>query len=87
MFFGIAIRMYFREHGPPHFHAIYAGEDATIAIETLQVIEGRLNRRALNLVLDWAESHRAELMENWNRAREHELLRTIKAAGVRVWFG
>ena len=35
MFFGIAIRMYFRERGPPHFHAIYGGEDATIAIETL----------------------------------------------------
>jgi hypothetical protein len=78
LFFGIAIRMYFREHGPPHFHAIYAGEDATIAIETLQVIEGRLSRRALNLVLDWAESHQAELMENWKLAREHELLKTIK---------
>lgn len=22
-FYGIAIRMYFRDHAPPHFHAIY----------------------------------------------------------------
>ena len=24
-FYGIVIRMYFREHGPPHFHAEYGG--------------------------------------------------------------
>lgn len=24
-FYGIVIRMYFREHGVPHFHAVYAG--------------------------------------------------------------
>jgi hypothetical protein len=71
IFFGVAIRMYFREHGPPHFHAIYGGEDATIEIDTLRVMEGRLNRRALNL------AHRAELMENWNLARGHHSLKTI----------
>ena len=77
IFFGVAIRMYFREHGPPHFHAIYGGEDATIEIDTLRVMEGRLNRRALNLALEWARIHRAELMENWNLAREHHSLKAI----------
>lgn len=27
-FFGIMIRMYFDEHNPPHFHAVYAGNEA-----------------------------------------------------------
>src|ERR1017187_11006058 len=30
-FFGILIRMYFDDHNPPHFHAIYAGNEAEIA--------------------------------------------------------
>jgi hypothetical protein len=33
-FYGIAIRMYLREHPPPHFHAVYAENDATVDIET-----------------------------------------------------
>ena len=32
-FFGIAIYMYWGDHGPPHFHARYGGEKASIAIE------------------------------------------------------
>lgn len=70
--------MYYREHAPPHFHAIYGGEDASIRIDTLEVMEGRLGRRALNLVLDWAEIHRLELMENWRAVEEHRPLNRIQ---------
>ena len=62
--------MFYSEHGPPHFHALYAEFQATIDIENLTVIEGHLPRRALQLVLDWAELHQAGLRENWNLARE-----------------
>jgi hypothetical protein len=51
-FFGILIRMYYRDHAPPHFHAVYGEQEALIDIETLDVLEGRLSRRALELVLD-----------------------------------
>jgi hypothetical protein len=34
-FYGIAISMDYAEHGVPHFHALYAGEDASIAIDSL----------------------------------------------------
>jgi hypothetical protein len=78
IFLGIAIRMYHREHAPPHFHAIYGEKQAAISIETLEVMYGSLPRRALNLVLDWAELHRAELMENWRRAEERQPLRDIR---------
>jgi hypothetical protein len=68
-FFGIVIRMYFHDHPPPHFHAYYAEAEAVYAIQTLEVIEGGLPRRAHNLVLEWASAYRSELLSNWNRAR------------------
>ncbi len=34
-FYGIVIQMYFGDHPPPHFHAIYGGHKAVIDIETL----------------------------------------------------
>jgi hypothetical protein len=30
------------------------------------VLEGDMPRRALALVLEWAQEHRAELMEDWD---------------------
>ena len=72
VFYGIVVRMYFNDHAPAHFHAIYEGFQATIAIEELCVVEGRLPRRALELVLDWAELHKAELLENWQRCRNKQ---------------
>ena len=65
VFYGVVIQMFWREHNPPHFHAIYAGEEAIIDIRTLEVMEGGLSRRALAMVLDWAEANRDALLENW----------------------
>lgn len=64
-FYGILIQMFWRDHAPPHFHALYADDEALIDIRTLEVIEGKLPRRALALVLEWASGHRSELMEDW----------------------
>ena len=64
-FFGIAIAMYYNDHAPPHFHAVYGEYETKIAIET---IEGKLPRRAHALVLEWAALNRSELQANWNRA-------------------
>jgi len=49
-FYGIVIAMYYAEHGVPHFHARYAGQEASVAIETLEVLAGSLPERALRLV-------------------------------------
>ena len=62
-FFGITIYVYWRDHGPAHFHAMYAGEQATVSIEDLRVLTGRLSPRALGLVMEWAALHREELRE------------------------
>jgi len=78
MFFGILIRMFFNEHAPPHFHAEYGEYKAVINIQTLEIMEGKMSRRALELVLDWAELHQAELMEDWELCRKHVEPRPIE---------
>ena len=75
-FLGIVIAMFFREHGPPHFHAAYGEFEITVEIET-GVVSGRFPRRALAHVLEWAELRRGELLENWKLARAGQPLRPI----------
>jgi len=77
-FFGIVIAMYYNDHLPPHFHAKYAEYEARVSIETLEIKEGKLPRRALAMVLEWAALHRAELQANWERAREGQPLEKIE---------
>jgi Domain of unknown function (DUF4160) len=77
-FYGIVIAMYYRDHPPPHFHAIYGEYEAQIVIETLERLSGELPARALRLVREWAELHREELETNWARAEAHEPLDTIE---------
>ena len=47
VFLGIVIQMFWREHGPPHFHALYAEYEAVIDIRELRVTRGSLPRRSL----------------------------------------
>ena len=77
-FFGIIIKMYYNDHEPPHFHAEYNEYVAEISIETFEVIRGKLPRRVLGLVLEWAAIHRDELRANWSKARNHEVIQNIK---------
>ena len=60
--------MYYRDHGPPHVRAPYAGNEAQVALDTLEPIAGELPARALRLVQEWAALHRAELATNWRNA-------------------
>jgi hypothetical protein len=76
-FYGIVITMYCAEYGVPHFHALYSGEDASVAIETLEVLAGSLPDRGLRLVREWATLHRAELEADWQHARAGEPLERI----------
>lgn len=61
-----------------HFHATYAGDEASIDIESLEILAGELAPRARRLVADWAREHQGELRENWERARRHERLQPIE---------
>ena len=65
-FYGIVIKMYFREHGVPHFHAIYGEYMGVLEIETLEIIEGDLPGRAARMVKEWASKYQRDLLEMWN---------------------
>ena len=67
-FYGIIIRMYSREHAPPHFHAVYGGDEALVDIDNPTIVRGRLPPRATAMVLEWASLHHDELLEAWGRA-------------------
>lgn len=72
-FYGILIQMFWNDHAPPHFHALYAEDEALIDIRTLETMQGDLPNRALALVLEWAQAHRKELLEDWELCERNQL--------------
>jgi len=81
-FYGIAIRMYVRDHPPPHFHAIYGEHEANVSIETGEVIEGVMPNAAKRLIKEWTLARQDQLRKNWQRARAGE--QPEKIAGLDV---
>ena len=80
-FYGITIWMYHDEihhRGRPHFHARYGDDEASVDIETLEILAGELPTRAQRLVSEWARAHQDELRENWRLARAHQPLQRIE---------
>ena len=78
VFYGIVIQMFWRDHAPPHFHALHAEHEVLIDIRTLEIIEGAFPRRALSLVLEWTSEHRTELMEDWELCAQNQMPKPIK---------
>jgi hypothetical protein len=75
-FFGIVIGIFYSEHGAAHFHAVYGKHEITVEVESGK-IHGQFPARALRLVLEWANLHRGELIENWQLAQQGQPLRRI----------
>ena len=76
-FYGIAIYMYWVDHPPPHFHALYSGDEAIVAIADGSVLAGSLPVTAMRLVREWLALHRVELEANWEKASQPEALTPI----------
>lgn len=66
-FKGITIHVYYDDHNPPHFHAIYAGKKVVFRIDTLEKIEGKIQRTQELLVIQWAYIRRKELYDAWEK--------------------
>jgi hypothetical protein len=77
-FYGIVIYMYFADHNPPHFHAIYAEHEALVRIDDGSTIRGELPNTARRLVEQWRELHHDELLANWSLAQEPAALLSIE---------
>jgi len=71
-FFGIIIRMFHREHNPPHFHAEYQGQTGVFDFDGNMLAGNMKSKRAKNLVRQWARLRKNELVQNWERAMRKE---------------
>ncbi|SMP73966.1 protein of unknown function [Desulfonatronum zhilinae] len=71
LFYGIIIRMFFRDvdrHQLPHIHAEYQGSVAVYAIDDGSVLAGELPLKKHKLVVAWIEIHKDDLLANWQLA-------------------
>jgi hypothetical protein len=75
-FLGIVIAMFYRDHAPAHFHAIYGDYQITVTIET-GIVSGEFPKRALTHVLEWLELHKTELLQDWELAKDRKPLNKV----------
>ena len=76
-FYGIIIQMYYADHDPPHFHVIYNEYKAVIGILDFSVLQGDLPPKALGMVVEWARTHRDQLLKDWNLSMQKVPLEQI----------
>jgi len=71
MFYGILVRMFFRDiekHKLPHIHAEYQDETAVYSIEDGMLLAGNLPLKKHKLVVAWIEIHKEDLLADWSLA-------------------
>ncbi len=71
LFYGVLIRMFFRDiekHHVPHIHAEYQGEVAVYAIHDGTLLAGNLPPKKHKLVVAWIEIHQEDLLADWELA-------------------
>ena len=72
-FYGIIIKLFFGDHPPAHFHAVYGEFIGIFDINTLDLIEGDLPNKARALVVEWAQINQSELKKIWDTQEFHKL--------------
>lgn len=77
-FFGIVIRMFYKEHEPAHFHAEHSGQDAKFDFDGTLIAGEIRSRKARQRIRDWARLHRAELEANWESMKAGRPLESIE---------
>jgi hypothetical protein len=68
-FYGIAIRMFYQDHAPPHFHAVYGDQELVVGITPVIILEGTASNRVKSMVIEGAAIHQNEFAENWQRCQ------------------
>ncbi len=62
----IKILIYFNDHAPPHFHAVYNEYEELIIIETLETYSGNLPGKQRKKVIEWAEKSKDYIKSKWD---------------------
>jgi len=76
----INIRIYYDDHGVPHFHAVCPDFDFKLTISDCRIISGtgQLRGRDLAMIRAWGQKYRDVLYLNWQLAREGKPLQDIE---------
>jgi len=74
MFYGIVIRMYYapKEHNPPHIHVYYQDFTASFAINSGEIIKGKIPKKQTRMIQAWIEIHQEELLADWKLCQNKE---------------
>ena len=76
-FFGIVIRMFYQEHGVPHFPAEHQGQQASFLFSG-DLLAGEIRSSvARRLIAEWAALHRSDLEANWGKMKAGHALERI----------
>ena len=81
MFYGIIIRMFFRDiekHRLPHIHAEYQGQTGVYSIPDGELLAGKMNPKKQKLIVAWIEIHKDELLADWELSVKGKTLFKIK---------
>ena len=74
-FYGIVIKMFFKpkEHEPSHIHALYNEYMGVFNIQTIEMTEGDLPKKAQELVTEWLMLHQQDLIKMWESQKIYKL--------------
>lgn len=74
-FYGIVIKMFFKpkEHEPSHIHALYGEYVGIFDLQSMEMIEGDLPRKAQELIKEWLYKNQNELLEMWESQKLRKL--------------
>jgi len=77
VFFGIVVRMYYKEHEPAHFHAEHQSQQGKFDFSGDMTVGNIQSGTALRLIREWALLHQAELEANWDQMKAGRPLNRI----------
>ena len=73
---GILIYIYAFDHNPPHIHVRSADGEFTITIED-RIVEGRAKARIVQMVNEFIDANKTEILEIWDKAQRGERITKI----------
>ena len=63
----IQIRIYARDHAPPHFHISTPYGEGVMLISNLKLTKGRLKSADLRRVVEWALENKRLIENEWTK--------------------
>ena len=74
-FYGIVIKMFFKpkEHEPSHVHALYGEYIGVFDLNTLEMTDGDLPKKAQSLVKEWLQINSSKLQKMWDTQKIEKL--------------